>query len=273
MQNRYSIQEVIKIFDTGGSHPLLVTCDDLNDWVCKYDRSTLNLFNEYLAHHFASIWGLRTPDIASVTVQPQHIPVHWQHTLQPHLFRKACFGSKFIENAKLIDLTLLSSFQDYNFRRKIVNKADFLKIALFDLWLANEDRSHNNFNMLLEFEGVKMYFLCPIDHVMLFNSAHLDYQIALLTDDASIINTTLAQALFKTDRRLGEYVSEIIENFYLCTTVCQQQLLNILSAVPVSWGIDVAQVEQRLEDNIFLDDWKHQCERQFRSLIHQYIVS
>lgn len=273
MQSLYSIQEVIKIFQTGGSRPILVTCDDLNNWVCKYEKTTLNLFNEYLAHHFACIWGLRSPEIARIRIKLEHIPIEWQKILQPHLFRKDCFGSKFIENSELINVMFLSSFQDYNYRRKIVNKPDFLKIALFDLWLGNEDRNHNNFNMLLEFEGNKIYLLCPIDHVTLFNSVHLQYPIYLLSDDESIINTSLAQALFKTDRKVGEYVDDIIESFYLCSTLCQQKLLNILSSVPASWDIDADQVVQRLEDNIFLDDWKKQCERQFRTLIQQYIIS
>lgn len=272
MESRYSIQDVIRIFDTGGSYPLLITCDDLQNWVCKYERNTLNLFNEFLAYRFAELWGLRLPDIAQVTVHERHLPLHMQHRLQPHLFRKVCFGSKFIENSSLISLTSLSSFQNYNFRKKIVNKSDFLKIALFDLWLANEDRNHNNFNMLLEFVGNKIYFICPIDHVTLFNSAHLNYPIVSITDFESIINTSLAQALFKTDRRLGEYVNEIIENFYLCTTACEQQLLDILSIAPISWNIDIPLLERRLKENVFSDEWKQQCVSQFRELVHQYIV-
>lgn len=189
MQERHSIQEIIKIYETGGSHPLLVTCDDLQEWVCKNDRTTLNLFNELLGYRFGQLWGLRMPEIAQVTIHERHIPIHMRQRLQPYLFQKMCFGSKFLEYAELIDLTTLASFLNSNFRRKIVNKVDFLKIALFDLWLANEDRNHNNFNMLLEFVGNKIYFICPIDHVMLFNSAHLDYEPVLLTDDEGIIRS------------------------------------------------------------------------------------
>lgn len=273
MEERHSIQEIIKIYETGGSHPLLVTCDDLQDWVCKYDRATLNLFNEFLAYRFGQLWELRMPEIAQITIHEQHIPTHQRHRLQPHLFQKKCFGSKFLENTELIDLTTLASFRNPNFRKRIANKADFLKIALFDLWLANEDRHYNNFNMLLEFDNNRIYFICPIDHVMLFNSAHLDYEPVLLTDDESIINTPLAQALFSTDKRLMEYVEDIMDNFYLCTHECEVQFLAILSGVPQSWDIDVALVEQRVRHHIFSDEWKKQCETQFRTLIQQYLVS
>lgn len=127
--------------------------------------------------------------------------------------------------------------------------------------------------MLLEFDDNRIYFICPIDHVMLFNSAHLDYEPILLTDDESIINTPLAQALFRSDRQLVKHVEEIIGNFYLCTHECEEQFLVILSQVPPSWDIDVAQVEQRVRQHIFSDEWKHQCGTQFRTLIQQYLVS
>lgn len=46
MELLHTIQEVHKMFDTPGSSPLLVTCNDFNDWVCKYDQHGQYLFNE-----------------------------------------------------------------------------------------------------------------------------------------------------------------------------------------------------------------------------------
>ncbi len=48
MEVLYTIEEAHKVFDTANK-PLLVTCTDFRDWVCKYDRSTFNLFNELVA--------------------------------------------------------------------------------------------------------------------------------------------------------------------------------------------------------------------------------
>lgn len=53
MQVLQTIEEVHKIFPTNGSSPILVTCDDFRDWVCKYDRTSKNLFNELIAAKFA----------------------------------------------------------------------------------------------------------------------------------------------------------------------------------------------------------------------------
>lgn len=37
MQVLHTIEDIHKVFDTQGSSPLLVTCEDFRDWVCKYD--------------------------------------------------------------------------------------------------------------------------------------------------------------------------------------------------------------------------------------------
>lgn len=61
MKELQTIEEIHKIFDTQGSSPLLVTCDDFNDWVCKYDRFPQYLFNELIASKFAVIFDIKTP--------------------------------------------------------------------------------------------------------------------------------------------------------------------------------------------------------------------
>ena len=68
-----TIEEVHKIFDTAGSSPLLVTCDDFNDWVCKYDRFPKYLFNELFASEFAKLWNINTPKTALINVKTEHI--------------------------------------------------------------------------------------------------------------------------------------------------------------------------------------------------------
>ena len=35
-------------------------------------------------------------------------------------------------------------------KRRFANKNDVLKIALFDYWISNEDRNHNNYNLMLK---------------------------------------------------------------------------------------------------------------------------
>ena len=88
MKVLYTIEEVHRIFNTAGSSPLLVTCDDFNDWVCKYDRFPKYLFNELIASEFAKIWNINTPETALITVKSEHIPFDKFPQLQPAYFEK-----------------------------------------------------------------------------------------------------------------------------------------------------------------------------------------
>ncbi len=105
-----------------------------------------------------------------------------------------------------MDNSILPLFKDPSFQRKLCNREDFLMIALFDIWLANDDRNHNNFNLLLNVSNDGMYHFHPIDHVNIFNSSHLRYGIAELTEEDSIIKSDIAKVLFGSSRKISELV-------------------------------------------------------------------
>ncbi|WP_293887351.1 MULTISPECIES: HipA family kinase [unclassified Sphingobacterium] len=268
-----TIEEIHRLFPTMGSSPALVTCDDFRDWVCKYDRSPLNLFNELIAAKFAEIWRLMTPEVCFIQVKQDHIPLQKFPQLQYDFFNKECFGSLYLEDSKEIDLTTVSLFKQKGFIDKLGNKEDFLKIALFDIWLANEDRNHNNFNLLLHASSEKLNFLYAIDHVNIFNSSFLNYGIAELTEDDSIIKTELAKILFGGKRKLPEIVENLVQNFYLCISECKERLDEILALVPESWNLNTEYLRQRILDNIFTEDWNETCINNFRIFIQSFIVN
>ena len=74
MKVLHTIEEVHKVFDTQGSSPLLVTCEDFRDWVCKYDRFPKYLFNELIASEFAKLCDIKTPETSFIKVKPEHVP-------------------------------------------------------------------------------------------------------------------------------------------------------------------------------------------------------
>ena len=273
MKLLYTIEEVHKIFNTSGSSPLLVTCDDFKDWVCKYDKSPKHLFNELLASEFAKLWNIRTPETALIIVKDEHIPFDKFPQLQPAYFKKECFGSLYLKNTKEIDLSFIPLFREKSFRNKIQQKSDFLKIALFDIWLANEDRNHNNFNLLLHYSSNNTTFFYAIDHVNIFNSSFLVYGIADLTEDDTIIKTELAKLLFGNVRKLTEIVDKLVESFYLCTIECENNLELIFDLIPNSWLIDKAEIKTKMLKHLFSDEWKKQCEVNFRTFIQSFILN
>lgn len=272
MKELQTIEEIHKIFDTQGSSPLLVTCDDFNDWVCKYDRFPQYLFNELIASKFAVIFDIKTPETAFIRVKEEHIPREKYPQLQLGWFEKICFGSLYLENSKEIDSTAVSMFEEKSMQNKIADKTDFLKIALFDIWIANEDRNHNNFNLLLYASPTRMNFFYAIDHVNIFNSSFLAYGAAEITEDESILKTDLAKILFGKTRNLTKIVDNLVENFYLCTKECENQLDEILNLVPESWNIDRDMIRTRIVENLFTEEWKQQCETNFRQFIQSFII-
>jgi hypothetical protein len=260
---RQTIHQATKVYDTGAK-PLLVTCDDLHDWVLKHNE-TSKLINEILGSKFAEIWGLDTPGICLINTQDEHIPQN--KSLQIRNFRKLCFGSFYLESSIHVDKSSTSIFEEHSFRKKIRQKEDLLLIGLFDIWLSNEDRTHNNSNLLLNITDISNYRFCVFDHGEIFNSGNLKYGLAQITEDESIINTDLASILFKKGTKLDTAVNNIVETFYLCVSECEKVLTSIISLIPSEWEIDTELLEENLRKQLFNEKWLKDCIISFRSFI------
>lgn len=256
---------------TTGDNPLLVTCDDLTDWVCKHGRmTTTTLFNEVLGSRLAELCNLRTPPISLVQISNDHLPSD-NNLIQPAFFNKPCFGSFFIKDSQVVDNTLLPSFRTASFRRKIANKQDFLKIALFDIWIGNEDRHRGNSNLLLDQSNAKEYYFNVFDHGAIFNTSTLNYGLQLITDDESLICTEFAKILFGKINNLSQIVDNIVEDFYLCVEICENNLNNILADIPKEWQLNIVNLEALLRDQLFNNEWYNNCENHFRALVQANI--
>lgn len=265
IEQRRTILEVKKLYDTMGSRPALVTCDDFDDWVCKYDRFPRSLFNEYIAARFLEDWGIPCPDISFIQVDPAHIPAELSNVMQPAFVRKLCFGSKVLPYAKEMD-SFFEVFRGNNYElNKFQNKNDFLRIALFDLWCSNDDRNLGNYNLLFnpESNGYRFY---PIDHVALFNGGNLDRPLYELSQEDSILCSPAAEVLFKAGSRLNDLVDQIVSDFYLYATQCGTRLDEYLADLPDSWEIDTVLVKSELAQ-LFDRQWLVKVEQVFRQYV------
>lgn len=273
MKQLQTIEGIHRRFDGTGMKPLLVTCDDGQDWVCKYHRFPSSLLKEYIGSEFAKHWGIQTPDTSFIRVLEEHIDLNQYQGLQLSWFRHDCFGSLFLHQAELITNATLPLFNNSNFRAKIRNKTDFLWIALFDIWTANEDRNHNNYNLLLNTIGPSSYFFYTIDHETLFNSSLLERELYEITEDETIINTEIAKLLFYSNKKTNRIVEELIQNFYLCITLCENQLDSIIQFIPVSWNINTGELVNQMKQHLFSDEWKKKCETTFRTYVQTFLIN
>jgi len=262
----HSISSPEKVFETSGSKPALILCDDLNFYVCKYNRQpggeAKKLFHEYLAGSFARLWGLAVPDFSLVIVNPQHI--EGQDYLQPAFFHTPCFGSKY--NGRFSEVDQFYGERKASMKKLFGHRKEFLRIALFDIWMANEDRNFNNFNLLVDIEN--KYRFVPIDHDAIFNTGNLDKKLTLLSDNETLISTDLTRILFSSKELCNQiYLEEIKNEYYLCISVCKSHLTQILADIPVEWNVNVVDYQNLIVTNLFNDAWTKSCYRHFLELL------
>ena len=177
----HSIESIKKQYGTG-EEPVLALCSDRNEYICKYMRSSgtpYKLICEIIGAILANKWGLRIPDFALIRILVEH----WTPFRMINLSAPS-FGSKVQHNVIDVndtwnkDILISPAIQE-----QIVN------IALFDIWVANEDRNWNNANLLYD---VISNDLIVIDHGCILNTATFDFDLSLLTQNETILFSDLA---------------------------------------------------------------------------------
>lgn len=264
-----SITEPTKVFRTG-QKPILIMCDDTMDYVVKYKKygdSTPLLF-EFLAGSFLKIWELGVPDFALVQVNQDHIPMGFHSDIQPYFFNDPCFGSRYSSSYNDVNSFLFTS-SNYN-KQKFLHKWDLFEIALFDLWLCNEDRNHNNHNLLFDLENGNKFV--PIDHQNIFNGNNLP-DLSILTESESLLYSPLVKHLFtsKDFKNIQHYTQDLEISFNDKVDACKVALGQIFNQVPDSWQIDKDDWIETLDQTIFSDYWKSHAWKTFCDYLQNFI--
>lgn len=252
MDKLYSIQTSDKVFETGGSRPILVTCNDMNAYVCKYissSNSVIKLAYEFIAASFLKLWELKVPDFALVTISRDHIPPHFD--LRNPNFNITCFGSKYSRD--YADMNNFVDLIDPKQRKSYPSRNDLFYISLFDIWLANEDRTHNNYNLLVDINNQRNFI--PIDHDNIFNSRSAGNMIYELTYEDSLVYTPLFRKMFSKKEIIQSDKEEIETYFYTFVNHCLENLVYVISQLPDDWKINKKELETKMIDEIFNEAW------------------
>lgn len=260
-----SIEKVEKIHSTAGSRPLEVTCDDFAIYICKYG-SRVKLFNEYLAYEFLNIFKIPVPKYAFVILREEHYPDSKFKIPKSHL-NYPLFGSKII--ADVIDVT--QTFETFKGKWKQLNKIEnryfnLLNITIFDIWLANLDRNHNNLNLLIATPDSK-YEIVAIDHTEIFDGCRLGQDLACITLDDSILRSSFCKIVLSNRKLIRTEYQEVIEAFYLCVKNCEQSLNDIVQQIPDQWGLDSQLLIKQIRESIFQEDWIQQTVTNFKEYV------
>lgn len=237
-----------------GAKPVRALCNNMNYYLVKHEKIGVSqLLNEYVAASFLRIWELSTPCFAFVTVKMEHIPLGLHEDVQPHFFQKPCFGTWYGRNWGEVDkVAEKMAFQQ---KHLFTKKLELLKIALFDLWVANEDRNANNYNLLLASEA--QYRFIPIDHQAIFNYDNLEDELMPLTEPDSLLSSPMVNYLF-SKKELNQAKASLQLDYFECVQHCAEQVENILLGIPKDWKIDHFKTLNLLRSSLFGTKWMQQ---------------
>ena len=245
-----SIKDIQKQYETG-ENPVLVMCSDKNEYVCKYMRSlnpAYKLVCEFIGSHLVEKWNIRSPKMNLVKIKAEH----WSNFLSTNCIRTAPALGYMMLNS-VVDITQ-TTYSHIQLSKKVL--AQLLKIALFDFWVANEDRTYNNANLLYD---VKCDELVSIDYGGIFNTSTFEYPMCQLTMTDTILYAEIfKQFINRFSKNEIRTVAVGLEDYYRKSVDnCRGVLESMISGIPLEWKVDndiILNKLMQLFDESWVDD-------------------
>lgn len=244
---RLSAIKIHECFQTN-STPLRVECEDGSQYIAKtvfnVNPPLIDLINEILCNYFLRCWNIPVPDQAILSVGRELVEyfvkegnfIDKRYEIED--FSSLQFiGTKFIDSVTEIDIYNLNLKNKSDFN-KYTNPLDFIKIAVFDKWIANIDRRKGNPNLLLRASADGFTFI-PIDHTQAFacqdNYKNLKLSIMERHDNNSIMVTPMFKSIcnFVSVDELKDLSSEILTN--IDNTLIAVE--DVFDCVPKNFGL------------------------------------
>lgn len=263
------LHTVANIFDIKetNNNPVLSICSDLNTYVIKHNKGRKpcnKLVAELISSYFLNLWEIPTPQISLIEVKYEHYKDSISNFCQPAYFTIPCFGSRHLRYGMEFN-NFLENIANYE-RKKFINKTDFLKIAIFDIWMANEDRTPNNPNLLINPEEGG-YYVYAFDHESCFNTGNLHMGLYTLDINSSILSHSAVKRILGNIAKDSDEIDQVIKDCYFCIEKCQDNLNEILTYIPDEWEIDIPSFRQLMLSNLFNTDWKKETKITFQSFL------
>jgi hypothetical protein len=232
---------IISQYDTEGHAPLLVLTDDLEKYVLKFPKNASDknsIVKEFLCHYLLKCWSIPTPSITALSVSNELLANSLIVSKRDKVLinDNICFGSQLIPFA--VDLNRLIEAKNKTSQKRVLNSEDIFKIALFDIWVENEDRKPTNNNILLE-PNKKGFILNAIDHAFTFSTLNfneLHCSSLNYSYNESILYSTLAKSIIDSKKLNRDFYSKSEEMFYLCIQNVQENFSLIIKNIPDNLG-------------------------------------
>lgn len=211
---------------TDGHSPLLFVGANYKLYIVKNGRGhnpSYPIINEFLANFLLRQWQITTPPAVFFDV-PIDV-LNFDELSKYHksiYYDTLCFGSELIENAiDMNDFLIGNKKHQYN---DFENPLDVLHIALFDLWVENDDRKPTNYNLIYVQETGK-FKIIPIDHAFIFSTLKyidLDPNSFYPSDNEYILLSDLGLLIKKHYKKNDTFVQLERDYFYFCIAECEK---------------------------------------------------
>ena len=258
----YSAKRIEQQFHTG-EEPVMVMCSDVKIYVCKYMRSSATAFKlacELIGAKLAMAWNLNTPDIALVNIRP----AHWEGINLSHSLSAPSIGSRWLDG--MVDITP-STYAKVPANTELLKQ--LVKIALFDFWVANEDRNANNSNLMYDMSHGQ---LVSIDYGCIFNTATFEYPLSQLTSTDTILWSDLFRHILQfTDRQtVYSMIELLIADYKECLRNSEQTAIELFADIPKEWRIPAEIVNEKV-NQLFNEQWTAQVWENFLECLNENI--
>jgi len=238
---------------TEGHSPLEIIADDYKIYFIKSAQNQNPCFyiiNEFLCHYLLKCWHIPTPSIAAISLDPILIHEGLSDRHKKHFYEQLCFGSQSIKDP--IDLNAFFNANSRPSLNRFLNPEILFKIALFDIWVENDDRKPSNNNIILQPVKGKLNILA-LDHAFTFSSmGYLDLNSEFVASsfNDTILLSAIGQSIKSKTKINKKWVKEANENFYLCISNCEKKFTKISKCIPEHFGFDL-RLQEKLHSFLF----------------------
>ncbi len=235
--------------------PIRLLASDFNDYYVKVQRSQQDagVVKEWLAAHFLKLWELPVPDFTVVQILPEHVPVGFHPDYQPYHFDRPAFASRAEENALEVS-KLLETPNDYQRNLSGIG-GELIWLALFDVWISNNDRHANHYNLM--YSAAEAPKFLPIDHGLTLDSIDYGNDPERQTENDNLSDSPVFDR-FVTRKEMVDFGHGAAERralFREKAEACKTNLKDIIAQMPEAWQLAKPTLHHDLQSTIFSDQW------------------
>jgi len=238
---------------TDGHAPLKFLCLTNEIYYCKYLNSfkraeLIFLAYEVVANVLLNKLYIPTPEIALIRISENTLDESKITSNRRLKEGNICFGSKQV--SPVSELQSIQEFTKTDFN-KLMNPEDLIKIAIFDLWVDNQDRGRPfeggiNYNLLFHLNGSKQKILA-FDNAFIFGGVD---KIGIFNSNQNIntYNKLVSSPFYKSVIRHIEKNKfiEVVNNFIpLLKRNYKQTITDTINELPAEWEMTL-NLDQRI---------------------------